>query len=281
MSSNISLIREFEFYEKMMEDHFSETIKCKHKPSNLLYAIKKYPQESFISSEREIDFQREKAILFDISKRNNPNIQKLYNTFEDVSYRYLLTDYFEGQNLEQYIESQKGNIEEKIIIHILKELLKILIFLHDECHVMHRNIKPNSIIIDKNNNIKLLGFHFAAYIKNKKRILVSNNSFKGQIKYIAPEILFGIQIGSYDTKCDVFSLGYTIYYLMNKELPTETKVMNAYFIRDNKPLKQKNNYSPWLVKFVELLFTNDKTKRPTASEALKILENNLNNNQNI
>ena len=65
---------------------------------------------------------------------------------------------------------------------------------------------------------------------------------------------------------------------MNKELPSETQVMNSYFVRDNKPIK-KNSYSSWLVKFIELLYTNDKTKRPTASEALKILEKNINNPQ--
>ena len=102
------------------------------------------------------------------------------------------------------------------------------------------------------------------------------NSFKGQIKYCAPEILFGIQIDNYDYKIDVFSLGYTIYYLMNKELPTATKVMNSYFVRDNKPIK-KSNYNSWLVQFVDLLHTYDKTKRPTASEALKLLEKNINN----
>ena len=162
MLSDISLINEFEFSGKMTEDHCSETIKSKHKSSNLIYAIKRCPQESFISSEREIDFQREKAILFDISKKNYPTIPKLYNSFEDASYRYLLMDYYEGINLENYLLSQTGNIEDNIIIHILKEMLKTLSFLHNDCHIMHRNIKPNTIIIDKNNNIKLIGFHYAA-----------------------------------------------------------------------------------------------------------------------
>jgi len=274
MENNFPLINEFELVEKMMADHSSETFKYKLKSNNSFYAVKRYPQDSFLSSEREIDFQREKSALFDISKKNSPNIPKLFNTFEDSSYRYLLMEYYEGQNLESYLQATKGNIDEKIIIHILKEMLETLSFLHNDCHIMHRNIKPSNIIIDKNNNIKLIGFSLAAYLRNKNKMLVSRNSFKGQIKYTAPEILFGTQVDTYDAKVDVFSLGYSIYYLMNKELPTDTKVMNSYFSRENKPLKT-NNYSPGLVKFVESLFSNDKSKRPSASEALKILENDF------
>ena len=63
---------------------------------------------------------------------------------------------------------------------------------------------------------------------------------------------------------------------MNKELPTQTKIVNSKMVRIDNPLKN-NNYSPWLVKLVESLYSTDAKKRPTASEALKILENNLNN----
>ena len=280
MSGNISLINDFELLEKIISSHFSETFKCKHKQSNKIYSIKRYSQEQLSKTDSDIGFQREKSVLFDITRKSYPNVLKLYNSFEDTLYRYLLFEYCEGQNLENYISAQKDNIEEKTIIHILKELLKTLSFLHEECFVMHRNIKPNNIIIDKNNNIKLIGFHLSAYLKNKNRHLVSNNSFKGHIKYVPPEILHGNNnVGTYDAKCDIFSLGYTIYYLMNKDLPSETKIGKGFYSRENKPLKN-NNYSPWLIQFVQLLYSDDKTKRPTASQALKLLEDNL-NKQNI
>ena len=63
---------------------------------------------------------------------------------------------------------------------------------------------------------------------------------------------------------------------MNKELPTQTKIMNGKVVRTDNQLKN-NNYSPWLIQFVQSLYSNDVNKRPTSSDALKILENNLNN----
>ena len=63
---------------------------------------------------------------------------------------------------------------------------------------------------------------------------------------------------------------------MNKELPTQTKIVSSKIIRIDNPIKN-NNYSPWLIKFIQTLYSNDIKQRPTASEALKYLENNLNN----
>ena len=277
MSNQIGIINEFDLVEKTMVDHSSQTYKSIHKSTKKIYSIKIYSQKIFQSFESEIDYTREKSILFDISKRNSTNIPKLYNTFEDNSNRYLLFEHIQGQNLKDYIEAQKQPLNENIVIHILKEMLKTLIFLHDECYIMHRNVKPSNIIIDEKNNIKLIGFHFSAYLKNNNHVLVSGKSPRGARDYVAPEILFGNpQTLDYDYKCDIFSLGYSIYYLMNKELPTQTKIVNSKMVRIDNPLKN-NNYSPWLVKLVESLYSTDAKKRPTASEALKILENNLNN----
>ena len=277
MSNQVGIINEFDLVEKTMVDHSSQTYKSIHKSTKKIYSIKIYSQKIFQSFESEIDYTREKSILFDISKRNNTNIPKLYNTFEDNSNRYLLFEHIQGQNLKDYIEAQKQPLNENIVIHILKEMLKTLIFLHDECYIMHRNVKPSNIIIDEKNNIKLIGFHFSAYLKNNNHVLVSGKSPRGARDYVAPEILFGNpQTLDYDYKCDIFSLGYSIYYLMNKELPTQTKIVNSKMVRIDNPLKN-NNFSPWLVNLVESLYSTDAKKRPTASEALKILENNLNN----
>ena len=278
MSATFSLINEFEILEKMIVDHTGEIFKCKHKGTNTFFSLRRYSQSIFNSMEIEIDYLREKTILFDIAKKNNKNIPKIYNSFEDNSYRYFLMEYFQGKTLKQLVEGQKdNNVSEKIIINILKEMLKILSFLHDECFTLHRNIKPSSIIIDENNNIKLIGFHLSAYLKNSNHVLVSGKSPKGAKDYVAPEILFGNpDTLDYDYKCDIFSLGYTIYYLMNKELPTQTKFVNSKVVRIDNTLKN-SNYSPWLIKLVESLYDTDPKKRPTASEALKILENNLNN----
>ena len=270
-----SEINDFEFIETIAKDNYNEISRYRHKINKTIYIIKKYSKSKFINKEAEIDFEREKAILFEISQKNNPKnnpyFAKLNCTFEDPSIHYLVFDNYEGQTLKDFIKSKKGFIEEKTIIHILKEMLNILQFLHNELHVMNRDIKPENIIIDKNNNIKLIEFHLAAYLEGKNNILVSRRSLKGPVPYVAPEILFAKNQRNYDYKCDIFSLGYTIFYLMNKELPTKTIKENGNILVRKNNIIKKNNYSPWLNNLVESLYDTDMINRPDASQALQIL----------
>jgi len=88
--------------------------------------------------------------------------------------------------------------------------LETLSFLHDTCHIIHRDITPDNIIIETDNNIKLLGFGLSAYLENPNPKLVSSKSFKGARKYVPPEIIFSPQPLHYDYKIDVFSLGFRL-----------------------------------------------------------------------
>ena len=163
----------------------------------------------------------------------------------------------------------------------MNQLLETLAYLHDTCHIMNRDIKPDNIMIDKDNNIKIIDFGLAAYLVHQNRHLVSNKSLKGAKKFGAPEIIFCPPPLNYDYKIDVFSLGFTIYSLMNpsKEgkinLPQETtgSIQNVKRIDNNLV---NTFYDAWLIDFVKLLYENDHNKRPTAASALELLKKNPN-----
>jgi len=175
-------------------------------------------------------------------------------------------------------EKNKAYIDQNLVINILTQLLETLSFLHDNCHIMHRDIKPDNIILDKNNNIKLLGFGLSAYLENPNSKLVSKKSLKGAKNFVAPEIIFSPQPLNYDYKIDIFSLGFTIYSLMNPSeggklnLPQETKGRERI---DNNLVN--TFYDTWLIDFVKLLYENNQENRPTAADALEVLKKNPNN----
>ena len=108
--------------------------------------------------------------------------------------------------------------------------------------------------------------------------LVSRKSLVGEIRYVAPEILFKRNNLNYDYKVDIFSLGFTMYSLMNPSnnananLPKITQRSNFDFTRADQNLENKF-YSQKLIEFVKLLYEDDQDKRPTASEALNQLKN--------
>ena len=167
-------------------------------------------------------------------------------------------------------------IEQNLVIHILTQILETLAYLHDTCHIINRDIKPDNIIIDKNNDIKIIDFGLAAYLVHQNKLLVSSRSYKGAIKYVPPEILY-FSPRNYDYKIDIFSLGFTIYSLMNPSqdgklnLPmiTEGKYGNMR-IYENKIINKF--YDAWLIDFVKFLYENDQKKKTDSSRCFKFIK---------
>ena len=272
-------LNDFVFITAIMRGSFNNIYKVKYKKNGQIYAMKQYDKKQ-INKTYEIQYKREKSILYELTKKGYPTIAKLYADFEDGDTINLIQEYAEGITLNKLRgnENEQGYISQHLIINILTQLLETLEFLHDKCHIMHRDIKPDNIMIQNNNQIKLLDFGLSAYLENENEELVSRKSLVGEIRYVAPEILFKRNNLNYDYKVDIFSLGFTMYSLMNPSnnananLPKITQRSNFDFTRADQNLENKF-YSQKLIEFVKLLYEDDQDKRPTASEALNQLKN--------
>ena len=96
----------------------------------------------------------------------------------------------------------------------MEQILSALKYLHNK-KVVHRNIKPDNILLDENNNIKISGFGISAIFREENNIeneedgdLLSHCSQVGRRDFVSPEIEKGV---SYDYRCDIYSLGLTMY----------------------------------------------------------------------
>ena len=277
-------INDFEVIQELGHGAFGYVFKSKYKYTGMIYAVKYINQSEFKKHGKELDFIREKAILYDLTKRDYPHTVKLYADFEDEKYRYLVMELLEGTYLHeiQGTFQNNGYLDQQLVINILTQLLEILKYLHDTCHIMHRDIKPDNIILEKNGNIKVFDFGISAYLENQDRQLVSNKSLKGFKKFIPNEIAFSAFPLNYDYKIDVFALGFTMFSIMNKSkdkdfilpLITEGKYGN---MRRFKNDVINNFYEPWLFEYLSLLYETDKNKRPTAAVALGFLKGLLTN----
>ena len=288
---------DFQILEKLGEGAHGCCYKVQHIATGRIYAIKTIKQEHFKNNETdpvrrkrreydisdsEKDYFREKLILYDLTRRNYPYIVKLYADFEDENNRYLVMELSLGRKLDSLVGSPQNNgyLDQKFIIDILTQLLEILKYLHDTCHIVHRDIKPDNITIGNDNKIKLLDFGLAVYLvnpNNNNKTLISCKSKKGALRYVAPEILFVNAPRQYDYKIDIYSLGFTIFNLMNppcgKNFPIETIRNNGNIERVNNNINIENSpYDSWLVEFVQILYENDPTKRPSAADALGLLK---------
>ena len=271
-------INDFSILQVLGNGQFGTVYKAQYKPTGIIYALKTQLQSNFKSQEKEINYFREKCVLYDLTKKNYIHIVKLYADFQDVYNRYLVCELCEGTTLDNLRGSTPdGYVNQNLVINILTQLLETLAYLHNSCNIIHRDIKPDNIILDKNNNIKLLDFGLAVYLTYPDKRLVSNKSLKACFRYAPPEILLYPPPLNYDYKVDIYSLGFTIYSLMNPSkgnkpnLPIITEGRYGDLIRyDNKIVN--NFYGDWLIKFVSRLYEDDPQKRPTASRALDQLK---------
>ena len=273
---------DFIILQKIGEGYFGSVYKVQYKKDMQIYAIKSY-DKSKATKDSAVDYIREKAILYDLNQRGNSSIVKLYADFEDLRTRNLVMECVEGTTLKKLRGNFNGYVPQKDITNILYQLLETLQFLHDKCHIVHRDIKPDNIIIQKNNKIKLLDFGISAYLENPNKILVSQKSFKGQKHYIAPEILLLPPPFNYDYKIDIFALGFTMYSVMNPtnnsdedNLPKKTEGVQGMFSRRNVYIKN-DFYDQWLIDFVESLYDDNQNRRPKAIDALNLLQKFLTN----
>ena len=142
---------------------------------------------------------------------NHENIVKLYEVYENESHIYLIQELLEGGELFQRIPSM-NNYEDADIKTLMKNLVSALAHMHEK-GVMHRDIKPDNILLESIKNdydVRIADFGLATLI-NENEILYKRCGTPG---FIAPEIISYKDGGKmYNEKCDIFSAGVIFYIL--------------------------------------------------------------------
>jgi serine/threonine protein kinase len=188
-------------------------------------------------------------------------------------------EYVDGGNLLDWINKRKRRTNE--ILHIFKQIVIGLQYIHSK-NILHRDLKPENILLTKTGIVKITDFGLSAYLEGEgqgKDYLLGGKTIVGTASYGPPEIVF--YENKYGIACDIFSLGYTIFELMNFGLPTETKNGNRNLVRLNN---QDGFYDFYLADLVDRMYEHESYKRPTAKQCLARLneiDNSINkfNNQ--
>ena len=157
-----------------------------------------------------------------LSKLNHPFLVNMHFSFQDNQYLYMILDLKKGGDLRYYYKLYKKNnkiFTEYECNFMISNLILALEYIHKN-NIIHCDIKPENIVIDKNGYFYLTDFGIAINLndeeKNKKNNNNSNNYIAGSLGYMAPEIMFQEKIYFYS---DYFSLGVICYEIMMGKLP--------------------------------------------------------------
>lgn len=204
----------------------------------------KRTEEELLSLKREVDIMRE---------LRHENIIALYDWFETDTDVCVVTEFAEG-DLFQILEDDKRLSEDEI--HPLAcQLLSALFYLHSH-RILHRDMKPQNILIGKNGAVKLCDFGFARAMSRETIVLTS---IKGTPLYMSPEL---VQEKPYDHTADLWSLGCILYELWTGEPPFYcTSIVQLVHVIVKNEVHWPEGMSPQFEDFLRGLLQKDPQKR--------------------
>lgn len=170
-----------------------------------------------------------------IAVLSHANIVKVYDVSFGDLIQYIVMEYIDGITLKQYIETN-GSIPWKNTVSIVMQILRALQHAHDK-GIIHRDVKPQNIMITRDGTIKVTDFGIARFARNEHKTMTDKAI--GSVHYISPE---QARSETTDEKADIYSVGVIMYEMLSGTLPfqAESAVIVAMMQLQNeaKPLRE-------------------------------------------
>lgn len=198
-------------------------------------------------------FDREAKAATSLS---HPNVVNIFDVGEEDHILYMVMEYVDGLTLKEYIQ-QYGPVEVEEALSIMKQITAAIAHAHAN-DLVHRDIKPQNILIDSYGQVKVTDFGIAVALSATS--LTKTNSILGSVHYLSPEQARG---GLATKKSDIYSLGIVLYELLTGRMPFsgETPVSIALKHLQNDPPSVKT-FNPSIPQSVENIVLRATAKDP-------------------
>ncbi len=209
ISLGMMISERYEIIDKVGSGGMADVYKAKDHRLNRFVAIKILKQEYSNDAKYVTKFRVEAQSVAGLS---HPNIVNVYDVGDDNGLSYIVMELVEGITLKKFIE-KKGKLDIKEAVGIGIQIAQGIEVAHEN-HIIHRDIKPQNIIISKEGKVKVTDFGIA---KAATSNTITSNAM-GSVHYISPEQARG---GYSDEKSDIYSLGVTMYEMLSGRVPFE------------------------------------------------------------
>lgn len=260
----------YEILEQIGNGGMSDVYKAKCHKLNRYVAIKvlkpEFSQDTSFVSKFRVEAQSAAGL-------SHPNVVNVYDVGEENGIHYIVMELVEGITLKKYIE-KRGKLPYKEAVSIAIQVANGMEAAHKH-HIVHRDIKPQNIIISKEGKVKVTDFGIA---KAATSSTINSSAAMGSVHYMSPEQARG---GYSDERSDIYSFGITLYEMLTGKVPFDgdtTVAVAVQHIQDAIPAPSEIAEDvPLSVDKIVLKCTQKKTERryQTVSDLIADLKKSL------
>ena len=201
----------YEIIEKIGEGGMAYVYKARDNFLNRYVAIKVLKDEF---SKDEVFVKRFRTEAQSAASLIHPNIVSVFDVGEDKGISYIVMELLESKTLKDYIQA-KGPLSSELTLKIAVQIASALEAAH-KAHIVHRDIKPQNIMLNQNLVAKVTDFGIAKVANTSTATITSFGKTMGSVHYFSPEHAKG---GYTDAKSDLYSLGVVMYEMVTGKLP--------------------------------------------------------------
>lgn len=220
-------------------------------------------------------FQREAMAA---SQVLHQNIVEVYDVDEEDDQQYIVMEYVDGTDLKGFIR-ENAPLSLELVVNIMSQILSAIELAHKH-GIIHRDIKPQNILITKDRQVKITDFGIAIALSETS--LTQTNTLLGSVHYLSPEQARG---GSATVKSDIYALGVVLYELITGEVPYDgesaVSIALKHFQEPFPSIRDDKEYIPQSLENVVLRATSKslEARYPSAQAMLTDLGTSLSVNR--